>query len=77
MHTPLAPKLPNKLTVEFDSFRKLRFKERLQILLGYNIAVQTRVVVHRRDARVFGGTEVHLTKQVDASGQMKQQLTES
>ncbi len=54
------------MTVEFDGFRKLRFKERLLILLGYNLAIKTRVVVHRREARVFGGTTVSLTKQANA-----------
>jgi hypothetical protein len=72
-----TPTLPNKFTVEFDAFRKLRFKERLLILFGCNLAAKTRVIVHRREARVFGGTEVHLTKQVNATSQMQQQLSDN
>lgn len=74
MNTPFAPKLPNLMVVEFESHRKLSWKERLQILLGYNLLTKVKVLVDRRHTNVRGKAEVHLTKAVDATEQIREDI---
>lgn len=62
-------KLPNKFVVEFDGFRKLTLKERLLILLGYNIKTLSKVVINRRQTSVKARTFVVTTKEISAENE--------
>lgn len=73
----LPKKLPSRFTVEFEEFKTLTFKERLQILLGYNLRVCSKVMVDRRNESVKAGSTVWLTKETTAQGVINEQVTES
>lgn len=66
-------KLGNKFVVEFDGFRKLTLKERLLILIGYNLQTLSKVCVDKRNTSVKARTFVVLTKQVTPEGQAQQE----
>lgn len=66
-------KLPTNFVVEFDGFRRLTFKERLLILIGYNLTTLSKVIVNRRGGSVKAHTAVVLTKQLSAEGQTREQ----
>lgn len=68
-------KLPQKFVVEFDTFRKLTFRERLKILFGFNLLALVKVVVDRRNTSVKQSTFILLTKQVGVDGQIAETAT--
>lgn len=65
-------KLPNKFVVEFDSHHTLTLKERLMILLGYNIKTISSVMVNRRTQKVGAKTKLQLTKHVAAETEIRE-----
>jgi hypothetical protein len=64
-------KLPNRPLIKFGGFRKLRLKERLLILIGYNLTCSVEVVVDRRNSRVLQRCYVSITKETEAAAQAR------
>lgn len=54
-------KLPNRFAVDFDSFRRFTFKERLCVLIGYNPVARVKVLINKRDGSAFTNVTVGLT----------------
>ncbi len=54
-------KLPNRFCVEFDTFKKLTFLERLKVLIGYNPVVSTSVKVDKRTGQAWTLSVLSLT----------------
>ena len=44
-------KLPNRFEIQFDTFRKWSWRDRLKILFGYNLIVRVAIKVDKRDGR--------------------------
>ena len=44
-------RLPNRFEIQFDTFKKFTWRERLKILLGYNLVVRVAIKVDKRDGR--------------------------
>ena len=72
----LQPKLPSRFAVELDSFRALKFRERLKILIGYNLTCSVKLLVDKRDGRVWSEYKVGLTKQRTATEQQREAADE-
>jgi hypothetical protein len=67
-------KLPNKYVVEFDTFRRLSWPERFKVLLGFNLSVRSKVIVHARNGQAWTSCTVALTPNTEATEQIKDQL---
>ncbi len=70
-------KLPQKFVVDFDDFKTLTWRERLKILIGYNLILRGKLMVDRRHADVRYAVNVLLTKHVNAKEVVKENITES
>jgi hypothetical protein len=66
-------KLPNRFRVNLGFFRPLKFRERIKILIGYNLACDVSLLVDKRSGQVWNHCEVRLTKQATLT---EQQLAE-
>ena len=67
----LNHRLPNRFKCHFEAFRKLSWRERLKIALGFNLKIAVDVAVDKRDGRVWQNLVCTLTKEVNADGQVK------
>ena len=47
----LHKKIPNRFCIEFDTFKRWSWRERLKILFGYNLVVRVAIKVDKRDGR--------------------------
>jgi hypothetical protein len=44
-------KMPNRFCVEFDTFKRWSWRDRLRILFGFNLVVRVNIMVDKRDGR--------------------------
>jgi hypothetical protein len=72
MKTPFAqpPKLPNnRIAVDFDAYFKPTWKQRLQLLIGYTILINSKVFIDRKNEQVKAGSSMRLSDKLTAEEQ--------
>jgi len=71
-------KLPNRFRINTENFTKFTFRERLKILLGYNLTAQVDTAIDKRDGRCWQRVKFNLTalRTADAQIQENYQSTE-
>ena len=69
-------KLPARFVAEHSFHRALTFKERLLILIGYNLRMKTAVAVDRKRGDVGAKCEVTLTKNIDPSDEARDEAAD-
>ncbi len=56
----------NRFAVDFDAYFKPTFKQRLLLLIGYNLVATSKVFVDRKNEQVKAGTFFNLTDKLTA-----------
>lgn len=56
----------NRFAVDFDAFFKPTFKQRLLLLIGYNLVATSKVFVDRKNEQVRAGTSFRLSDKLTA-----------
>lgn len=78
MSKPLIPErpIPMKFSrlIEVDWFRTFTFRERLRLLLGYNVAVCIRIACRHSAGDIRPFVRAETTKQLHASDLLKTQM---
>ena len=66
-------KLPNRFAVEFETFSKFTWLDRLKVLVGYNAVVRTAVRVDKRTGQAWQMSVLTLTPLKDEKDVIAQQ----
>lgn len=73
---PANTRLPNKYVVEFDTFHRLGWLDRWKVLLGFNLTIKSKVIVHTRNGQAWTGCTVAMTANTQPEEQIKDQLAQ-
>lgn len=61
----LKQSIPRRISIQFDVFHRLKFMDRVRILVGYNIVCRVVVNVDKRTGQAFQSCQIGLTNAVN------------
>lgn len=69
--------IPRRISIEFDTFSKLKFLDRIRIMIGYNIVARVKINVDKRTGQAWQACHLGLTTAVSAEQVVQAQHRDS